>query len=64
MNFAEYSRWMSIAAVVILIGVVIVSRVLRNVAITKPNLQKGAMIVAAAFLTIFLVWGVLYEVLR
>ena len=55
---------MSIAAVVILIGVVIVSRVLRNVAITKPNLQKGAMIVAAAFLTIFLVWGVLYEVLR
>jgi len=64
MNFAEYSQWMSIAAVVFLLGIIVVSRILRNTVITKPKLQKGALIIAISVSAILLVWGVLYEVLR
>ncbi len=64
MNFAEYSQWMSIAAVIFLLGIIVVSRILRNTVITKPKLQKGALIIAISVSAILLVWGVLYEVLR
>ena len=64
MNFAEYSQWMGIAAVVFLLGIIVISRILRNTAITKPRLQKGALIIAISVSAILLIWGVLYEVLR
>lgn len=44
MNLVEYSQWMSIAAIILFLVIVVVSRLLRNTVITKPKLQKGALI--------------------
>jgi hypothetical protein len=64
MSFTEYSQWMSIAAVVFFLGILVVSRIVRNMGTQKAKLQKGALIIAISVSAILLVWGVLYEVFR
>lgn len=64
MSFTEYSQWMGIAAVVFLLGILVVSRIVRNMGTTKAKVQKGALIIAISVSAILLVWGILYEVLR
>ncbi len=64
MSFTEYSQWMGIAAVVFLVGILVVSRAVRNMGSTKAKVQKGALIIAISVSAILLVWGILYEVLR
>ena len=64
MNFTEYSHWMSVAAVIFLLVMLVVSRLLRNTVLTKPILQKGALIIAITVSAILLIWGILYEVFR
>ncbi|HVI39974.1 MAG TPA: hypothetical protein VM577_04885 [Anaerovoracaceae bacterium] len=64
MNFTEYSHWMSIAAVIFLLAMLVVSRLLRNTVLTKPKLQKGSLIIAITVSAILLIWGILYEVFR
>ena len=51
MNFAEYGQWMGIAAVVFLLGILVVSRIVRNMETNKAKVQKGALIIA---ITVFL----------
>ncbi|MDD3169118.1 MAG: hypothetical protein PHC91_06610 [Eubacteriales bacterium] len=64
MSFTEYSQWMGIAAVVFFVGILAVSRIVRNLGTTKAKVQKGALIIAITVSAILLIWGVLYEVLR
>ncbi len=64
MSFTEYSQWMSIAAVIFLLGILVVSRIVRNLTTPKAKVQKGALIIAVSVSAILLVWGVLYEVMR
>lgn len=64
MSFAEYSQWMGIAAVVFFVGILVVSRLVRNMGSAKAKVQKGALIIAISVSAILLVWGILYEVLR
>lgn len=64
MSFTEYSQWMGIAAVVFFLGILVVSRFVRNLGTTKAKVQKGALIIGISVSAILLVWGVLYEVFR
>ena len=64
MNFTEYSHWMSIAGVIFLLAMLVVSRLLRNTVLTKQKLQKGALIIAITVSAILLIWGILFEVFR
>lgn len=64
MNFTEYSHWMSIAAVIFVLALLVVSRFMRNKAITKPKLQKGALIIAITVSVILFIWGIIFEILR
>jgi hypothetical protein len=64
MSFEEYSQWMGIAAVVFFLGILVVSRFVRNLGTTKAKVQKGALIIGISVSAILLVWGVLYEVFR
>lgn len=64
MTFSEYSDWMFGAVIVCVIVALIITRVMAKVAITKPKLQKGALIFAIVVLVVLGVWGVLYEVFR
>lgn len=64
MNFAEYGQWMGIASVVFLLGILVVSRIVRNMGTNKAKVQKGALIIAITVSAILLIWGILYEVFR
>jgi len=64
MSFTEYSQWMGIAAVIFFIGILVVSRIVRNMGSNKAKIQKGALIIAISVSAILLVWGIMYEVLR
>ena len=64
MSFAEYSQWMGIAAVVFLVGILVVSRMVRNMGTAKAKIQRGALIIAISVSAILLVWGILYEIMR
>ena len=55
---------MSIAAVVFLLGILVVSRMVRNLGTNKAKIQKGALIIAISVSAILLIWGILYEVFR
>jgi len=64
MNFTEYGQWMGIASVVFLVGILVASRLVRNMGTNKAKVQKGALIIAITVSAILLAWGILYEVFR
>lgn len=64
MSLTEYSKWMSIAAVIFLLGILVVSRIVRNMGTPKAKLQKGALIIAVTVSAILLIWGIVYEIMR
>jgi hypothetical protein len=55
---------MGIAAVIFLVGILVVSRIVRNMGSNKAKVQKGALIIAISVSAILLVWGIMVEVLR
>ena len=64
MNFAEYGQWMGIASVVFLVGILVVSRIVRNMGTNKAKVQKGALIIGITVSAILLIWGILFEIMR
>ena len=64
MDLMEYSRQMGIVAVIVFLGILLLSRLLRNTIITKPKLQRGALIFGVSVSAILLVWGIIFEIVK